>query len=558
MKIRKRHIGVAVALVALLASQIVGALPAAADDPDPTAWYDTGWGRRVRIEIDRDQVVHDGTPAATYADFPVLVCATGLSNIKDDGADIRFTKDDGFWELPREIESYDSGTLYAWVKVTLDKDEDDTSNQVIYMYYDNPSTTEPGEGSTYGAESVWTNGYEAVHHLLNGPSTSQVMDSTSNDNDGTKHYDGEPAQQTGKIYFGQDFDAIDDWIDVSDDDSISITGNMTIEAWVNAEDFDDYRGIVGKTNSNVAAPYDFYLADSDTTWPVGCSVGAPVFLRGNGTVYDLTYGATAVTADQWMHVAVTMESTTVHHYLDGADNDSGDTTLDATTGDDDTALRIGSRDDAGPMMLGMLDEVRISSVARSAAWIETSYNNMSTADTTCDFTIFGDEQVDSDHDGVEDNVDNCPDIPNANQLNSDVTLDPPGDSYGDACDNCPLVANEDQADCDGDLVGDVCDWDCVFTDPVRGTELRINPCVGTFWFIGPGFDTGIVQADFMRIRDRGGNLYIDISHRESNAINFALWAHAICGPADFCTASVRKWSAMRLRYLLYDGWGPEF
>ncbi len=47
--------------------------------------------------------------------------------------------------------------------------------------------------------------------------------------------------------------------------------------------------------------------------------------------------------------------------------------------------------------------------------------------------------------------DNCPDVPNPDQTNSD------GDSHGDACDNCPYDDNEDQADSDGDSVGDVCD-----------------------------------------------------------------------------------------------------
>ena len=47
--------------------------------------------------------------------------------------------------------------------------------------------------------------------------------------------------------------------------------------------------------------------------------------------------------------------------------------------------------------------------------------------------------------------DNCPDIVNPDQANSD------NDSYGDACDNCPHDDNEDQADSDNDNVGDVCD-----------------------------------------------------------------------------------------------------
>lgn len=72
--------------------------------------------------------------------------------------------------------------------------------------------------------------------------------------------------------------------------------------------------------------------------------------------------------------------------------------------------------------------------------------------------------VDADNDGVADDWDNCPAVRNANQADSD------GDGEGDACeddydgdgtldedDNCPFIANPDQADEDGDNIGDPCD-----------------------------------------------------------------------------------------------------
>jgi len=73
---------------------------------------------------------------------------------------------------------------------------------------------------------------------------------------------------------------------------------------------------------------------------------------------------------------------------------------------------------------------------------------------------------DRDNDGVVDDDDNCPDVANANQENSDE------DPLGDACDldddndldlddddNCPLTPNPDQTDTDGDGQGDLCDDD---------------------------------------------------------------------------------------------------
>ena len=60
---------------------------------------------------------------------------------------------------------------------------------------------------------------------------------------------------------------------------------------------------------------------------------------------------------------------------------------------------------------------------------------------------------DSDLDGVNDVVDNCPLRANPGQENAD------GDSHGDVCDNCQLAVNPDQSDIDSDGLGDACDPD---------------------------------------------------------------------------------------------------
>jgi hypothetical protein len=61
--------------------------------------------------------------------------------------------------------------------------------------------------------------------------------------------------------------------------------------------------------------------------------------------------------------------------------------------------------------------------------------------------------VDTDADGVTDDNDNCPNIPNPDQADYDE------DGYGDACDNCPNFFNPDQADNDADGYGEACDCD---------------------------------------------------------------------------------------------------
>jgi hypothetical protein len=57
-----------------------------------------------------------------------------------------------------------------------------------------------------------------------------------------------------------------------------------------------------------------------------------------------------------------------------------------------------------------------------------------------------------------------------------VTLnDPDGDGFPDWDDNCPDVFNPDQADTDGDNIGDICDWR--YGDPNRDDAINISDAV---------------------------------------------------------------------------------
>src|SRR5262249_48996943 len=326
---------------------------------------------------------HTKVPS-TQSNFTVLVSVTdpALKTVANgghvanaNGVDIGFYADSGgTTKLKWEVEKYDgtTGNLIAWVKIPSVSSTTDT---VFYlMYGDSSINTNQSD-----PPNTWDSSFKAVWHLGNGASLS-LSDSTANAN--TLANVGATGATTGKISGGAGpFNGTTQCLKTVNSINLG-TNKVTLSAWVN---------ITGYTNSNYAALAQF----ASTNWYFNNnSLSSTPNETGTWGVwaagYDAHNGGTFTRPSAGVHHVVFTYDTTqgaalnVKAYVDGLAQTItplfSDNTASANFGNYILHLMAQS-DESVFWPAAYLDEVRLSTSLRSAAWITTEYNNQSSPGT---------------------------------------------------------------------------------------------------------------------------------------------------------------------------------
>lgn len=309
------------------------------------------FSERKKFNIESDSV--SGTIDLT--NFPVLISltdsdfihnpGTGVENVN--GFDIAFSAADGTTALDFELESYNSGTgeLIAWVRFPSLSATNDT--QFFIYYGDSGITTDQSTSDT------WNSGYQLVMHMDGGATEN---DATSNANDGTENGTGGIPTTTGRIGDGRDFERGDsDFISVPDDNSLDITSEITISFWYNPESTNAPDMVTKGTNTSYEATFR----------------GGPrmQFKKEGGS--NLTADASfSLSTSTWYYFTYVQSTSGRAIFQNGVEINSDTNTNTFSTNSD--ALQISRSADAAD---GVIDEVRVSDVDRSADWIATEYKN---------------------------------------------------------------------------------------------------------------------------------------------------------------------------------------
>ncbi len=193
---------------------------------------------------------------------------------------------------------------------------------------------------------------------LNERVGSVAHDSSDNANDGTLQ--GGPNWVAGKIGGGLEFDGTDDHVDCGNDESLNITGEITIAAWVHptGPGDSDYPRVVDKSNGTGGADpgYKLYLRSAENYL---------VTLSGGGVYLN---SSSSLDLNAWNYVVYTTDGTQRKLFLNDAWEVWDETTLPVESSN---PLFIGNSPAGARHFEGILDEVRVYNRALGEDEIQT-------------------------------------------------------------------------------------------------------------------------------------------------------------------------------------------
>jgi Concanavalin A-like lectin/glucanases superfamily/Domain of unknown function (DUF2341) len=339
---------------------------------DTTVVPYVGWRFLKKIHI--NTTPSGAGVAGNVAGFPMLVRLNSANfdfgGAKPDGSDLRFAKSDGT-PLPYQIERWNTSMQQAEIWVRIDTVFGNDSTQAFLMCWGNAAGTSQSSGSAVfdtgsGFVGAW-------HFGENG--------TVARSNSAQTKYSAVPGNFTGNEHTTGIIGGADSLNGT--DEFFSLDSGLA--DWAN-----------GITYSVWAYPTGVILCATFMDFGNGTPGDNILFTRLNTTdqiavqIYGDTsdggkLGAPSIVLNQWQHFAFSVKGNQVKIYRNGALVLS-DTSAQAIRSVVRAQNYFGKNDWAVPgdsYYQGVLDEVEISNMERSADWLKLSYESQRENSTTC-------------------------------------------------------------------------------------------------------------------------------------------------------------------------------
>lgn len=337
------------------------------------------WSNRLKLTIDNTKV------DATLTDFPVVIklgASVGISGFDATAVFDELTSDanrkkiavttsDEETQCYVEIEKWDDGNEIAVLHVKVPS-VSDSADTILYLYYDSSqadNTTYVGDTTDTVTHNVWDSNFEAVYHMAqdpNGDVANSIKDSTSNANDGTPSGSMTTADLvSSQVGDGIDFDGSDDQISLGNPASLSLSGDITISVIFKTTTVAQAYQALACKDAGGNANYDFFVANDELIFQ---------FYTGSWHIHESTSANLSVDTYYLLTSVLDTSGNTVKIYKNDTEIYSAAETNNPTP--NGASAYIGFDTVAADRPEGTIDEVSISSTARSAAWIKATYNSL--------------------------------------------------------------------------------------------------------------------------------------------------------------------------------------
>lgn len=314
--------------------------------------------RRRRIDLDPALVADVGGTTLLVVIGPEDI---EYEDAQPDGSDLRMRGpgDDGPY-YPIEIEQWSpGGRSYVWVRIDATP-----LPESLWMYY-----AEDQGFPAIEPQAVWDGAFAAVWHMARGEA-SRVTDSTAGGNDlqpvGFTGYFDEGIVGPATFFVPPAMPVDAGPLELPDAQALALGDAFTIEAWVwpATATTESTSHVLRKTGA-----FELHALEPTNTRP-------RLELRTtDGSGPHVVEAGASLSAMQWTYVAVTYQASDgmLALYRNGELEDSllvGGDAEGRAVATTDTVVQMGRN------LNGLLDEVRVSSIARSAAWIRLQHAAM--------------------------------------------------------------------------------------------------------------------------------------------------------------------------------------
>ena len=204
-----------------------------------------------------------------------------------------------------------------------------------------------------------------AHYKFDTGSGTIAYDSSENNNNGTLKNMSSSSWVEGKIGdYSLQFDGINDYIDCGNTTSLSLTGAITLETWIQWDGTENPYFIT-KMGGSGDRSYDFS----------GNSDGTAEFRVGGSTCNSIfSTGAISIPKNEWVHLAGTYEpSQSIKLYVNGSLAKQNTSSVPSSQCENGLNWYVGARQGNQGFFNGSIDNVKIYDYALTANEIQQHY-----------------------------------------------------------------------------------------------------------------------------------------------------------------------------------------